>query len=149
MAGDEPRLLVGLFVLPRFLAPRSARLGKVGAIVLGTVVFLYANYGGALAVLPDPEAVVGPIATLALSNRTTAVLMTAVNSLLVGPPVIAGFGVLMNRLLTRPELRDVPGVRHTLPRRDPDRIVVTSAAAGTVFYLVVLAVATGQFVVVP
>lgn len=31
----------------------------------------------------------------------------------------------------------------------PIRVVATSAAAGTVFYLVVLAVTTGQFVLVP
>lgn len=141
--------VVGLFVLPRFLAPRPARIAKLVAILAGSGLFLFANYGGAFALLPDPEVVVGPVATLALSDRTTAALMTAVNSLLVGPLLVAGFGVLMNHLLTRPELRDVPGVRHTLPRRDPDRVVVTSAAAGTVFYLLVLAAATGRFVVVP
>lgn len=141
--------VVGVFVLPRFLAPRAGRVTKLGAIVAGSGLFLFANYGGSLAVLPDPASVVGPVATLALSDPTTAALMRVVNSLLVGPPLVAGFGVLMNNLLTRPELGDVPGVRHTLPRRDPDRVVVTSAAAGTVFYLVVLAAATGELVVVP
>lgn len=34
-------------------------------------------------------------------------------------------------------------------RAIPVRFVATSAAAGTVFYLVVLAVTTGQFVLVP
>lgn len=122
---------------------------KLGAIIAGSGLFLFATYGGALDSLPDPTGIVGPVATLTLTDSTTAALMTAVNSLLVGPPLVAAFGVLMNHLLTRPELRDVPGIRHTLPRRDPDWVVVTSAAAGTVFYLVVVAVATGRLVVVP
>ena len=55
----------------------------------------------------------------------------------------------MNRLLTRPELREISPVRHSLPRRDPDRVVVTSAALETLFYLVVIAAATGDLAVLP
>jgi hypothetical protein len=40
-------------------------------------------------------------------------------------------------------------VRHALPERDPDAIVATSAAFGTVFYLLVVVMATGELVVLP
>jgi hypothetical protein len=93
--------------------------------------------------------VVGPVATLRLTDATTASLLSVVNSLAVGPVLAAGFGVLMNHLLTRPELRDIPYLRHTLPRRDPDRVVLVSASLGTVFYLLVVFAATGRLVVVP
>jgi hypothetical protein len=55
----------------------------------------------------------------------------------------------MNHLLTRPELTEIPFLRHTLPRRDPDSVVVTSAALGTMFYLLVVTAATGRIVLVP
>ncbi len=141
--------LAGIFLLPRVLPPGPALATKVGALVAGSALFVYANYGGLLPVGPDPAAAVGPVAALALSAATVDRAMTMVNSLAVGPVLVAGFGVAMNRLLTRPELRDIPFVRHSLPRRDPDRVVVTSAALGTVFYLVVVASATGDLTVVP
>lgn len=52
-------------------------------------------------------------------------------------------------MLTRPELVDVPLLRYTLPRRDPDLVVAANAAFGTAFYLLVFAVGTGQVIVVP
>lgn len=55
----------------------------------------------------------------------------------------------MNHLLTRPELTDIPVLRHTLPRRDPDTVVVTSAALGTPFYLLVVTAATGRAILIP
>jgi hypothetical protein len=55
----------------------------------------------------------------------------------------------MNRVLTRPELTDLPFVRHTLPRRDPDRVVVTSAALGTAYYLVVVTVWADRLILLP
>lgn len=141
--------LLGLFVVPRFLPPRPAMAEKFLAITGGSALFLFANYGALLPAGPDPASVVGPVATLALTDATTAWLMAAVNSVGVGPLVVAAFAVVMNHLLTRPELRDVPFLRHTLPRRDPDRVVIVSAAFGTVFYLLVVAAATGEVVVVP
>ena len=141
--------LVGLFVLPRLLSARLTTGVKVATLLVGIGLFLYANYGSALAVLPDPSMTLGPVATMRLSDATTESMMQVVNSILVGPPLVAVFGVSMNRVLTRPELRDVPMLDHTLPRRDPDRIVVASAAFGTVFYLLVVALATGQLTLVP
>lgn len=52
-------------------------------------------------------------------------------------------------MLTRPELADVPLVRHSLPQRDPDLVVAANAAFGTVFYLLVVAAATGRVIVGP
>ena len=52
-------------------------------------------------------------------------------------------------VLTRPELTDIPLLRHTLPRRDPDTVVVTSAALGTSFYLLVVTTAIGRIVLAP
>jgi hypothetical protein len=141
--------LVGVFLVPRVLSPACGRRAKVGALVGGSVLFLYANYGAAVTVLPAPRGVVGPVATLALSDATTTTLVWVVNSLLVGPPLVAAFGVLMNHLLTRPELADVPLLEYTLPERDPDGVVVASAAGGTIFYLLVGAAATGRLLVVP
>lgn len=145
--------LVGLFGLPRFLSPRRANALKFTAIVAGVAVFLYANYGGVLAaatpLIPAPAAVLGPVATLALSDATTSQLLEVTNSLLTAPLLIAVVAVSMNRILTHPELADLPLVRHSLPDRDPTRIVATSAALGTVFYLSVVAAATGDLVVVP
>lgn len=50
--------LLTLFVIPRFLAPHSARMTKLGAIVVGSGLFLFAKYGGAFDFLPDPADVV-------------------------------------------------------------------------------------------
>lgn len=55
--------LVGVFVLPRFLPTRRSGIVKLLANVLGGVLFLDANYGGALTVLPAPSTVLGPVAT--------------------------------------------------------------------------------------
>ena len=63
--------------------------------------------------------------------------------------LVAGFAVLMNYLLTHPEVRDIPVIQHTLPERDPVRVVGVSAALGTVFYLLVVAGASGAVLVVP
>ena len=147
--GMNIAFLLGLFVLPRALSAQRGRLVKLIAIVLGVALFLYAKYGQAITVLPPPQVVLGPIATFALGDRATEWLLRLVNSLLFGPLVVGTFGVFMNHVLTRPELTDIPVVRHTLPRRDPDLVVVTSAAFGTAFYLVVVAVATGELVFVP
>jgi hypothetical protein len=141
--------LAGVFVLPRALSERRGRRVKVAALLGGSVLFLYANYGAAVTALPAPRTVVGPAATLALSDVTTATLVRVVNSLLAGPPLIAVFAVGMNRVLTRPELYDVPLLSYSLPERDPDGVVVASAAGGTVFYLLVVATATGRLLVVP
>lgn len=141
--------LVGIFGAPRPLSDRWSRRVKLGTLVGGSALFLYANYGTAVTLLPTPRTVVGPAATLALSDATTAALVRVVNSLLLGPPLVAAFGVLMNHVLTRPELSEVPLLEYSLPERDPDGVVVASAAGGTVFYLVVVAVATGQVLVVP
>jgi hypothetical protein len=63
--------------------------------------------------------------------------------------LVSAFGVVMNHVLTRPELADIPFLQHALPRRDPNRVVVTSGGLGTAFYLLVVAAATGQLVLVP
>jgi hypothetical protein len=141
--------LVGVFVLPRFLPDRRAGAVKLFAIFLGGTLFLYASYGDAVPVAPQPSRVLGPVATVTLGDETTRWLYRLVNSIAFGPVLVAGFGVFMNHVLTRPELTDIPFVRHTLPRRDPDPVVATSAAFGTAFYLVVVAVATGELVFVP
>lgn len=141
--------LVGVFVLPRFLPTRRSGIVKLLAIVFGGVLFLYANYGGALPVLPAPSTVLGPVATFTLTDATTAWLYRLTNSVAVGPLLVGAFGVLMNRVLTRPELTDIPFLRHALPRRDPDLTVATNAAFGTVFYLGVVTAATGDLIVLP
>jgi len=147
--GMNAILLVGVFVLPRLVPARRAEGVKLFAIGLAGAVFLYANYGDTLPVGPHPAAVLGPVATVALGDDTTLWLYRLVNSIAFGPALVGAFGVFMNHLLTRPELTEVPILRHTLPRRDPDLVVVTSAAFGTLFYLAVVAAATGQAVVLP
>lgn len=140
--------VVGVFVLPR-LVPERGTVAKVAALVGGSLLFLYASYGGAVPLLPPPAAVVGPVATLRLSTATTTWLMRVVNSLVLGPVVVAGIAIVTNHVLTRPELRDVPVLRVSLPERDPETVVVLSAATGTALYLAVAGIATGQFVIVP
>lgn len=147
--GMNLTFLVGIFVLPRWLSERQGELAKLVTVGAGSVLFLFANYGSAAPVLPEPATVVGPVATLALSEATTALLMRTVNSVILGPIVVAGFGVTMNHVLTRPELTEIPLVSLTLPRRDPDRVVVVSSAVGTVFYLLVAGVATGDLILLP
>jgi hypothetical protein len=100
-------------------------------------------------VLPAPASVVGPVATVTLSDAATRQFVTTVNSMAAGPALVAGFGAVMNRIVTRPELTDIPLVGHAMPRRDPDLVVVTSAALGTAFYLGVRAAATGTLAVLP
>ena len=147
--GMNAVFLLGVFVLPRALP--AARRGPVrlGALVGGSTLFLYANYGAAVGVLPAPASVVGPVATVTLSDAAPRQLVTAVNSMAAGPVLVAGFGAVMNRIVTRPELADIPVVGHAMPRRDPDLVVVTSAALGTAFYLGVRAAATGGLAVYP
>lgn len=141
--------LIGVFVLPRTLPAHRAGVVKFLAIVFGGAVFLYANYGEALTLLPLPSTVLGPVATFTLGDDTTEWLFRLVNSVTLGPLLVGAFGVLMNHVLTRPELTDVPLVRHALPRRDPDVVVVASAAFGTAFYLIVVTAATGQVILLP
>jgi hypothetical protein len=141
--------LLGVFVVPRRLSARRAGVVKLLALVVGSVVFLYANYGGVAPFLPDPATTVGPVAAFALSDGTTTWLMRLVNSVLFGPVLVGALGVFLNHVLTRPELTDIPLVHHALPRRDPDRVVLTSAAFGTVFYLLVVTLLTGQLIVLP
>lgn len=148
--GMNAIFLVGVFVVPRPLSNRRARVIKLLALGLGVALFLYANYGTrGIVPGPSPSTTLGPVATFALDEPTTTWLFRLANSVLFGPLVVGFFGVLMNRTLTRPELADIPVVRHALPRRDPDSVVVTSAAFGTAFYLVVVLVATGRAILVP
>jgi len=147
--GMNAVFLGGVFVFPRVLSPRYRPGVKLLTIVAGVVVFLYATYGCAVPLLPAPSTVLGPVATVSLTTGTTDRLFRLVNSVAVGPPLVAAFAVAMNHVLTRPELRNVPLVRRTLPHRDPDPVVATSAAFGTAFYLLVVAVATGPVVVFP
>ena len=147
--GMNLTFFIGVFVLPRFLPVRRAGAVKLFALFLGGAVFLYASYGGAVPVLPHPARVLGPIATITLGDDTTLWLYRLVNSVAFGPVLVGVFGVFMNHVLTRPELTDIPFVQHALPRRDPDRVVVTSAAFGTAFYLGIVAVATSELIIVP
>jgi hypothetical protein len=147
--GMNITFLLGLFVLPRALSARRGRLVKFIAIGLGVALFLYAKYGQAVTVLPPPQVVLGPIATFALGERATQWLLRLVNSLLLGPPLVGTFGVFLNHVLTRPELTEIPLLRHTLPRRDPDSVVATSAALGTIFYLLVVLAVTGHAILIP
>ncbi len=141
--------LLGLFALPRVVDDRRRGRVKVAAVSVGSLLFLYAKYGGAVPGVPSPATTVGPVATLRLSDATTGLLVRVANSLLLGPPLVAALGVVLNRVVTRPEVRSIPFVRHTVPHRDPERVVVVSAVLGTVVYLVVVAAVTGEVVVVP
>ncbi|MGB9951024.1 hypothetical protein ACOZ4F_01270 (plasmid) [Haloarcula marismortui] len=147
--GMNTLIFTGVFLAPRYLPDGRGGQTKLVAIGLGSAVFLYATYGAAVAVLPDPASVLGPVATLALSDETTASLLRVVNSFIAGPMLVGLFVIFMNHLLTRPELTDIPLVKYALPRRDPDTVVSLSAATGTVFYLTVVALLTGQVVVAP
>lgn len=147
--GMNAVFLVGVFIVPRVVSPRFRPGVKLLAIVAGVVVFLYATYGSAVSFLPAPSSVLGPVATAALTDGTTDRVFRLANSVAFGPPLIAAFGVAMNHVLTRPELRDVPLVRRTLPHRDPDRVVAASAAFGTAFYFLVVAAVTRQIIVFP
>jgi hypothetical protein len=146
--------LLGLFVLPRFLTTRKLQLTvKLTALAGGGLLFLYANYGDVLAgtvpAIPAPHVTLGWIATLTLTETTTATLMAVTNSVALGPFAVALLAVAMNRLLTRPELTSIPVIRLSLPRRDPTKIVFASAALGTLFYLGVVAAFTGRVTVWP
>ncbi|SEK62913.1 hypothetical protein [Haloferax larsenii] len=150
--GANTVYVVGLFVLPRVLGQRTSLAVKLGSLAVGTIVFLYASYGAPVAAafgLPAPAAVLGPVATLTLSDATTVLLLRVTNSVFFGPVVVAVAALSMNRILTRPELTSIPLFRHTLPSRDPARIVLGSAALGTLFYLGVVAAFGGQVVLVP
>jgi hypothetical protein len=141
--------LVGVFLAPRLLPATRRNHVKFLALVLGSAVFLYASYGGIVSWLVQPATVLGPVATATLGDGGTRWLFRLVNSIVFGPVVVGLFGIAMNHILTRPELADIPVVRHALPRRDPDLVVVTSVAFGTAFYLLVVTAATGQLIVVP
>lgn len=141
--------LVGVFVLPRLLPTAQASKVKLFAIVFGGGLFLYANYGAGVPFLPGPSTILGPVATFRFTDATTARFYRVVNSIAVGPLVVGAFAILTNRVLTRPELADIPLLRHALPHRDPDLVVATSAALGTAFYLAIVTAATGQLPVLP
>jgi hypothetical protein len=141
--------LGGIFVVPRLVRPARRGPIKLATVGLGSGLFVFANYGDLLPVLPRPAPILGPIATATLSDGATASLMAVVNSLLLGPVVVGAFGVAMNHILTRPELTDIPLLSYALPRRDPDTVVATSAGFGTLFYLLVVAAVTGQWILLP
>lgn len=146
--------VIGVFVLPRlFRARRMQRASKLAAILLGVLLFLYAKYGGLLVgvvpIVPHPTGVLGPVGSLRLSDPTTRLLMRIVNSYTLGPITIALFAHLMNRILTRPELTDLPYLSYALPQRDPWTVVVPSAMLGTVLYLTLVSLAIGQTVLIP
>lgn len=147
--GMNAIFLVGVFVLPRLLPERLASGIKPFAIIFGGTVFLYANYGGTLPLLPAPSTVLGPVATFTLDEATTTWMVRLVNSITFGPVLVGAFGVFMNRVLTRPELTTIPFIRHALPQRDPDLVVITSAAFGTAFYLIIVTAASGQLIIIP
>ena len=140
---------VGLFVAPRVVNDNSAGALKLLAIGTGSLVFLYANYGGVVTILPEPSVILGSIATLRLGDGTTQWLLRAFNSVLFGPVLVGLFGTVMNRVLTRPELGDIPLAEYALPARDPDSVVLTSAASGTAFYLAVVFLLTGRLTLIP
>ncbi|MDZ7745811.1 MAG: hypothetical protein U5K28_04535 [Halobacteriales archaeon] len=148
-AGMNLVFLVGVFLAPRLLPAARRNHVKGLALLLGGVVFLYASYGGMVSWLPHPATVLGPVATTTLGDDTTRWLFRLVNSIVIGPLAVGLFGITMNHILTRPELTDIPVVRRALPRRDPDVVVITSAAFGTAFYLLVVRAATGHLTVVP
>lgn len=146
--------LLGVFVVPRFFRQLwIQRTTKLIAILLGTTLFLYAKYGGLLAglvpVVPRPGVVLGPFGTLTLSSGVTRMLMRVMNSYLLGPITIALFGYVMNRILTRPELTELPYLNYALPQRDPWLVVVTSSMLGTAFYLLLVSLTIGRTIIVP
>lgn len=152
--GANTIFLLGIFVLPRFVASERGRLAvRATGLVTGTFLFVYATYGVALVELvpfvPPPSATLGWIATLTLSDSTVAWLLAVTNSFLVGPLVVAAVALVSNLVLTRPELTSIPLVRHSLPARDPARRVLTSAALGTLFYLSVVTLWTGDVILIP
>lgn len=148
--GMNAVFLVGVFLVPRPLPDRRASEVKLLALVLGSALFLYANYGAVVASpWPSPATTLGPVATFALDEETTRWLFRLVNSMFLGPLAVAVFGVGTNHVLTRPEFTDIPIIRHALPRRDPDVVVATSAALGTAFYLTVVGLATRHLILIP
>lgn len=146
--GMNAIFLVGVFVLPRILPEHQASVITPFAIMFGGAVFLYANYGGVLPLLPTPSTGPRTVATFTLGDDITRWLVRLVNSLMFAPAFGGAFGVFMNHLLTRPKLTETAFIRHALPRRDPD-LVVTSTAFGTAFYLTVVTAAIGQLIVLP
>ncbi|WP_152041342.1 hypothetical protein [Salinigranum salinum] len=133
------------------ISPPCRNCRPTATLVAGTALFLYARYGDLLAPLgiPDPATVLGPIATARLADATTDLVPSVTNSLSTGPVVVAALALSMNYPLTRPELTTISSLRHTLPRRDPAQVVVTSAAFGTAFSLVFGALWTGAVSLVP
>lgn len=152
--GANVIFLFGIFGLPRVVSSERGQVAvRATALVAGTLLFFYATYGVALvewvSFMPAPSATLGWIATLTLSDSTVEWLLVVTNSLLVGPLVVAAVALVSNLVLTRPELTSIPLVSHSLPARDPARRVLTSAALGTLFYLSVVALWTGEVILVP
>jgi hypothetical protein len=146
--------LLGIFGLPRYVSEyrRSVAI-KLAAIGVGVVFFGYVRFGatGAAAVgfIPAPAATLGPVATLSLTDGQLAFLMRLMNSLATGPFLVAAVGYAMNRIMTHPEVTEIPILHYTLPRRDPWEAVAVSAALGTTFYLLFVGAFTGRLLVVP
>jgi hypothetical protein len=149
--GMNTVFVLGLFGLPRVLPEHARDPVRLGAVGAGVALFAYARYGAAFAgatPVPSP-AWLGPVASLRLSAGAVGLLFALANGLLTGPLFVAGFALATNAVLGREELSCIPLVRHTVPDPDPVRAVATSAALGTVFYLLVVAAATGRLVVLP
>jgi hypothetical protein len=148
--GTNAIFVTGIFLLPRFVdADRPSTAVKVGALLAGMALFAYVKVGGTVGAVPRPAAVVGPVATLSLTAADIGFLMRLMNSLLLGPPLVAVVGYATNRVMTHPAVTDIPLLHHTLPRRDPWPAVAVSASLGTVFYLLFRGAFTGHLVVVP
>jgi len=113
-------ILLRMFLLPKLFPGRQSGVIRLLASVFAGLVFLYANYGGAVPVILQPSTVLGPIATFALDDATTLWLFRLVNSITCSPVVVGGFAVLMNHILTRPNLTDIRS--SSMPSRGVIRI---------------------------
>lgn len=134
--------LISLFVLPRLVDDRrTGNILKVGGLAVGFGLYLFIVHGDPSA-LPD-------FMTFTLSDQTTQQIVDLVTSIVFGPFLLGLFAVGNAVVLTSRPFKTIPYAGPLLPDRDNIRSVFVSGAIGTVMFLGIQGVLTGDLIIFP
>jgi hypothetical protein len=134
--------LISLFILPRLVdSERTGNFLKVLGLGVGFALYLWIVHGDASA-LPD-------IMTFTLTDETTQYIVELVTSLVFGPILLGLFAVGNAVVLTSRPFKTIPYAGPLLPDRDNIRSVFISGAIGTLFFLAIQGILSGQVIVYP
>jgi RsiW-degrading membrane proteinase PrsW (M82 family) len=133
--------VVGILILPiPFNTERSKDMVRTAGFLGAAMVNVW------LVHFPPQDV---PLLTYTLPTDIVQQMLSLTNSFLLGPVLVAIFAVTLNLVMSSPPVYEVPFVRWSNPERQPIVVVVASAFVGTLFYLAVQGIVTGEYLVVP